>query len=269
MTTTSKVGKRTDTKRQPIRVLRPGVNSKIEFAVVNSEKQRFSVLADLTTGAPTITGGYAKWTVVDRPLRAGLTVFQGYDPSTMDIPILFDDFIDGQGQQIEEDIALLELMAGRGPGAANTRGDDKSPPIITVQCTDSGGNPFPLIPKTYQYSRSANTNPPLWVISNINWDANPERNAAGNRIRQAATVTVSQYVESVGLDSLSPQAPKGGTKRMLFPKGKTMRGVATQQQTTVKRLRSLNKGDKKLESYLRDENKKFKHQLRIKVPRIT
>lgn len=253
------------------RITRPGLPSKIEFAVLNSEVYRVSVLSDLNAGAPTVTGGYAKWGVIDRPLRAGLTIFEGYDPSTIEIPILFDDFIGGNGDAIEDDIQKLEYMAGRGPGAANTLGDNKIPPIITVQCYDTDGNAFPLIPKPYQYSPSTNTNPPIWVITGLSWDANPERNHAGNRIRQAATVTVTQYVESIGLDSLQPEQPKGKTKWMLFPHNRTMRYVATQQQTTVVKLRTLNNfgNNKKLDGYLRDPNKKFKHQLSIKVPRVS
>jgi hypothetical protein len=53
-----------------------------------SRNKTFAVLAG--EGAPTVTGGYPKVQVIDRPQRIGLTVFQGYDPFTIDVPIRFN-----------------------------------------------------------------------------------------------------------------------------------------------------------------------------------
>jgi hypothetical protein len=144
---------------------------------------------------PHITGGYAKLDIQDRPQRTGLTRFTGYDPVTMDIPIRFDTVAQGgQGVDIEDDIALLERMAGRGayPGAAVG-----PPPIVRISTTNARGEIVPLIPANYQWSL-ANPGAPLWRIQNpIDWDdsvpAGVLRNDAGNRIRQLATVTVQQH----------------------------------------------------------------------------
>src|ERR1700757_2276383 len=38
---------------------------------------------------PTIVGGYGKWTVIDRPLRQGVTVPTGFDPARVQVNIRF------------------------------------------------------------------------------------------------------------------------------------------------------------------------------------
>jgi hypothetical protein len=154
----------------------------------------FSVLAG--DQPPRVTGGYAKFSTVDRPLRTGLTQFDGYDPITMEVPIRFENFngdLDNvrgaSGAQIEDDIALLERMAGRG----NFRGAAVGPPpIIVITATNDSGVPVGLIPRNYQWTR-ANPNAPKWRVTSIDWDAEPLRNSWGNRIRQKATVSVQQH----------------------------------------------------------------------------
>lgn len=161
----------------------------------------FSVLAG--ESAPRIVGGYARYDVIDRQGRAGLTHFLGYDPITMEVPIRFEwertsPGGEPEGADIEEDIALLERMAGRGIGPGATIG---RPGRVRVTTT-SGGDPVPLIPSNYQPGRQ-NPNPPTWVVSDIAWDEAPWRNRAGNRIRQFAVVTLMQYVSPVAQGPLS------------------------------------------------------------------
>lgn len=144
---------------------------------------------------PRIIGGYAKLDTQDRPGRTGLTTFTGYDPVTMEIPVRFDTVATtGQGADIEDDIALLERMAGRGAYAGAAVGP---PPIVRVSTTNAKGEIVPLVPANYQWSAS-NPGAPLWRIQNpIDWDDSvPDgvlRNDAGNRIRQRATITVQQH----------------------------------------------------------------------------
>lgn len=139
--------------------------------------------------APRIVNGYAKFDVIERPMRTGLNVFTGYDPVEMEIPIRFQarDVTDGSG--VERDIKLLERMAGR-PGAAPAVGP---PPVIQVSTTDNAGRVVPLIPSNFQWSGKGSRTP-LWRIMNpIDWDPDPIRNAKGNRITQKAVVTVRQH----------------------------------------------------------------------------
>jgi hypothetical protein len=142
---------------------------------------------------PTIKTGYAKYDVVPVPGRVGVSRFLGYDPIEIDIPVQFENYAAELGATIENDIKALERMAGRGdyPGAAIG-----PPAVIRVSVTDNNGNIVPLIPANYQWSRK-NTDAPLWRISAISWDAGALRNANGYRVRQTATVTVTQYTPLV------------------------------------------------------------------------
>jgi len=155
----------------------------------------FNVLAG--DGAPTITAGFVKINVVDRPLRKGFTVPAGWDPITMDVPIQFEGIASqppgqsGVSSDIESDIKLLEWMAGRGTFYQANGGEVGSPaaglpPLVKVASRDSSGNQTNLIPPNVQGVQ--------WVISNIAYDANPYRGRGGNRIRQAATVTLTEWV---------------------------------------------------------------------------
>lgn len=148
----------------------------------------FHVLAG--DSAPQIVDGYANYETVDRPGRVGLTVFSGYNPITMEVPIVFEGVRDGRGVDIERDIRLLERMAGRGnfPGTAVG-----PPPVVRVSTTNGQGQVVPLIASNYQWSLQ-NPSAPLWRVAAIDWDPDPLRNRAGNRIRQRASVTLQQHV---------------------------------------------------------------------------
>jgi hypothetical protein len=154
----------------------------------------FNVLAG--DEPPKITGGYAKVESVDRPLRTALSVFTGYDPITMEVPVRFEAFISDSGSRgpygadVEADIALLEQMAGRGNFHGAGQG---APPLVQLSTTDALGRVVPLIPLNYQWSKD-NPTAPIWWITNIDWGDGALRNLHGNRIRQEATVTVMQYV---------------------------------------------------------------------------
>lgn len=150
---------------------------------------RFHVLAG--NQPPRIVGGYQKLEIIDRKGRTGLTHFTGYDPITMEVPIQFEGFIEKDGPGIEDRIALLERMAGRG----DFKGASAGPaPILRLSTTDNDGKIIPLIPPNYQWSKQ-NPTAPLWRISEIDWDADPLRDDKGNRIRQAAVVTVQQHTK--------------------------------------------------------------------------
>lgn len=168
----------------------------------------FHVLAG--DDAPSIVAGYAKFEVVDRDSRTGLTHFTGYDPVTMSVPIRFEAFKDGAGADIERDIAILERMAGRG----NFEGSSIGPPaVIRVTTTDNTGQVVPLIPKNYQWSPQ-NPSGPSWRVAGIDWEAGPSRNRAGNRIRQLATVTCQQHVSAtLAVRSVTARSKAKRTKR--------------------------------------------------------
>lgn len=170
---------------------RRGDRTKLRVPGTLRQADVFHVLAG--DEPPTPTAGYQKLEVVDRPGRVGLTRFTGYDPVSFDVPIRFENVRGQTGADIEDDIALLERMAGRGATAGAATGPA---PILRLSVTSASGKVVPLIPANYQWS-SQNPSAPLWRIANIQWDNTvPDgvlRNKAGNRIRQKAIVTLQQY----------------------------------------------------------------------------
>ena len=95
----------------------------------------------------------------------------------------------GAAALIERDIQVLERFAGRGdyPGAAFG-----PPAVVRISATDSSGVESRCCRVTYQWSQQ-HLNAPLFRISNIAWDAGALRLDNGNRVRQTATVTATQY----------------------------------------------------------------------------
>lgn len=172
----------------------------------------FSLDIDVFAGdqPPTVTGGYAQWATVQRPLRRSLTVFTGYDPPTLQFTIRFIKFDstgtwltdNTNGLFVEEDIKTMEWYAGEG----TTSGP---PPLVYMSSYDNHGNSTPLIPLQYQ-TDSLNSPSFLsgggvptypWVISALDWDTAPIRNADGWRIHQLATVTTQLYESLSGVTS--------------------------------------------------------------------
>jgi hypothetical protein len=183
-----------------------------------SNGHQFTVLAG--EGAPTVTDGFAKWNVIPRPQRVGMTVLGGYDPMVMDVPIMFDAVVHQPPtdvQDVEDDIQKLEWMGGRGilynePDSVGAPGQGDSP-LVWVYTTDGHGNQAPLVPLQYQNAGID------WIVTNIAYDANPLRGPSGHRIRQKATVTLTQHVDSGlgrGYDSAAVRAQQRNADKGKF-----------------------------------------------------
>lgn len=167
------------------------------------EEREVSVLAG--EGGVTPTEGWAKWAKVPRWGRVGLTVLEGYEPFALQVPVLFDS-VTNPSYDVEKEIQSLEWMGGRGiafgptpPGSrrkVGTPGVGDSP-LIQVYARDSNDHEVHLVPKQFQ------TADLRWVVDGnrggISFDANPLRAAkTGNRIRQAATINLTQHIPSPG-----------------------------------------------------------------------
>lgn len=244
-------------------VPQPTDAAKLTFAILNAKKVKpnsFTAFADLTAGRPTIIGGGAKWNTIDRPQRAGLTVFGGYDPLQMSVPLLFDGF--RTDASVEDDVALLWRMYGRGPGAPNTQ-KNKIPKVIEVI-----GD---LLPSIVRFSED-NQGPPNWVVTGVDEDGASAVHAGSQvLVRLSVTVTLTEFVTTSALASLQPDdgsAAKNQTN--IYPAGFTMAKVMQLQRTTLTALRSLNHfgSNKILDPYLRDRSKKFTKTVRVKVPTV-
>ena len=148
---------------------------------------------------PTITGGYAQWESVKRPLQRSLTIFQGYDPVQMTVDIIFGSWLDGWdtsdtgGQTVENNIAVLEWMGGSnfhvGPS-----------PVVYVWSYSNQGGQSDLIPRQYQSTKKSQY---PWIITGLRW-GQAWRNTNGYRVWQEATITLENYL------NLSP-APAADT----------------------------------------------------------
>lgn len=132
---------------------------------------QYSFTCLLGDGAPEISDGYGGWQVIDRARNVGLVQWNGRNPLTIKIPIMFDNFADGTS--LEPDIRQLEKMAG-------AEINMKQPPLVLI-------NSMGVVPHD---AHDATQND--WVISEIEW-GDSDRNEWGNRVRQAATVTVMEY----------------------------------------------------------------------------
>jgi len=110
------------------------------------------------------------------------------------VPIHFEAEPGHNGQDVENDIAELEKMAGRGNFTGAAQG---APPRIRVATVSRGKQLINLVPSNYRWTEG-NANAPLWWVSGISWDDDAWRDEDGNRIRQFATVTLTQYVTPDG-----------------------------------------------------------------------
>jgi len=152
---------------------------------------------------PVVKKGYSNWDKVTVPGRTGINRFVDYDPIELEISIQFEAFgndpddstspgyILAQGS-IEDRITTLERMAGRGtyPGAGYG-----PPAVVAVNTTDDREQLIPLIPMMYQHDPVKNPNAPLFRVTGLTWEdsADTLRNDAGYRVRQRATVILTQY----------------------------------------------------------------------------
>jgi hypothetical protein len=152
---------------------------------------------------PVITDGYAMWSTVPRPLRTGVTTFQGYNPAKMTLSLTFGIWTglgtgDGgwergpdAGKMVEADIATLEWMAGANFNAG-------APPFVYVNTYGNGGGTTNLVSSQYQETSgtgksTADTKRWPWIIdSGIQWGT-AISNREGNRIYQECTLSLTNF----------------------------------------------------------------------------
>lgn len=157
-----------------------------------------TAIARLDSQPPTVTGGYGGWTVTSRARRVGLTVWNGRDPIRMSVPVLFDGYVDGDGQEIM--ISRLSRMA-----LPPLKGGE--PPVITVS---GRGLPHP--------------GPTDWVIENLQWGTNVIQGFNGSgvmvRLRQDCVVNLIEYVadDRAAFKRLDPFSKAKGKSKSGWPK---------------------------------------------------
>lgn len=240
-----------------------------------TDNHSFAVLAGDTP--PTIVGGYGKWQTIDRPLRRGLTVFQGYDPMSMQVAVRFIKFnpIDGSWQKdagvgatIETEIAILEWMGGE----SITTGPS---PLVYLATHNGQGQAVPLIPFEYQPTLPnqpaafgyGNAQP--WIVTGLEW-GEAIRGEHGYRIRQDATVTVQYYQAPGGTQKTSQQSrsrPKAVTV-VSAPGADTCLKIARLQPTrnAPELARTIKNAPQNKDLHLRSVTQVIKHGKKVVVP---
>lgn len=160
--------------------------------------------------APTVTGGYAKWNVVDRPLMRSVTIFAGYEPAQMKVEVRFGQWNPGwetgpnASQKTENDIAALDMMAGS-VGHYNAG----PPQIVYVAAYSNQTGMSDLIPPKYQFTPYSGSKLFPWVVNGLQWGTSYRNPSTGQRVYQEATVTLLQYLGTIG----SPKAPAAPTQK--------------------------------------------------------
>jgi hypothetical protein len=115
---------------------------------------------------------------------------------------------------------------------------------------------------------------PSFVITALAWDTNPLRNELGYRIRQDATVTLTQFIQDEVSAASSSAQRSHNTKGQ---KGKTRTVISAPHRDTAlliaiyvgskdhyKAAREIVKANPKL--HLRSVTSKIKHRTHVKVP---
>lgn len=141
---------------------------------------------------PDVSSGYGGWEEVERPRRTTVTTWKSQPARRMALSVLIDNWLDstaGGPHSVESAIRQLERLALPRPGG--------QPPVVRVSA--AGG----VIPPFYEALG--------WVIDAISW-GDGLANADWNRVRQAATVTLLEYVSDDLLQKRSP-AKKQRAKR--------------------------------------------------------
>jgi len=235
----------------------------------------FTVLAG--EGGATIIGGFAKWAVIDRARRVGINVLQGYDPLVLSVPIRFDAITTGSATALERDIQILTWMGGRGKlfasdGRVGAAGYGDSP-IVNLYSATSSGVETPLIPPDAQGID--------WVISGLAFSEDVLRDNAGYRIRQDATVTLTQHVGSPGT-SADSAAVRSRARKSLRDKYKvitTRDGMDTYLQIAASvapknphkaavDIQAANKTNSNRKARVRSVNAHMGAHVRIRVPLV-
>ena len=146
-------------------------------------------------GAPTVTGGWVKVAKVPRFQRVAFTVPEGYEPIEMSIPVQFEAVrLTKERKDLENDILNMEWMAGRTPNPRE--GEVKGePPYVEAYAVNTEGRQIPLIPRQYQGEPGRSKQ---WYMTNIQFDPNPLRDTGGARLRQKATITLTEIVSTPG-----------------------------------------------------------------------
>lgn len=179
---------------------------------------------------------YGQYDTVIRPQNVALLEWTHYEPMKMSGPILLEGLMDGM-RSVEDDIAALERLAGRGPGA----GGRKRPPSVTLSAPQGFGA---LIPHNF------NGESLPWAITSLSLPAADaiRRNrqadgSGGHRVRQHGVVEVTQWVQDSRVEELSVSRRKNAHPRRrtthTVKNGETLQSISRAEYGTADRWQDI------------------------------
>ena len=199
--------------------------------------KQFYVLAG--DGGATVTDGIANAiSTINRPRRVGFTVATGWNPIAMDVPVRFTADYGYGPYNVENDIASLVWMAGRGTATTGTDSNF----VDLIYGAMSGTPPYVQLVSANPYAGPFTTLLPIeastvfsWLISAIQFAPNPVRqlpvnNNSGGRLRQDATISLIQYIAPPGSPLGPIQQPVPASQRQ--KQRNTQNGYRTYTSTT-------------------------------------
>lgn len=130
------------------------------------------------------SGGYGGWASLDRPRDTSAATWTGTPALTYTLPLIFDGIEASPGVDVSVEQACRALEAWG-------RGDKIAPPPVLQVFGEV------LVSPTSQ-----------WVLQDLAWGVR-ERNAAGERIQQAVTLTLLEFDAPVVLKSPAKKSRKG------------------------------------------------------------
>lgn len=199
---------------------------------------RFQVSAMPGPNPAKITDGFGGWQLISRPRRVAFTQFQGRNPFSMQINLMFDGYADGKSQ--ENSLKTLTWMAIPPQGSRDPRKVRLFGPAL----------PYPSSGE--------------WVINGIEYGDNVIWDELGRfRLRQDVTITLIRHVDS---DAIKLEEANPG---LSVPKSQI---ITTKAGDTVRTLAAFFYGDSTLwhtiadANGIRDPAYAIKPQTRLRIP---
>lgn len=181
---------------------------------------------------PTIEAGIGGWNVTERPREVGMTIWGGVEPFQLSLSLMFD----GWAARTNQENALANLIAVG-------RGDRESPPgVLAVE-----GLALPADD---------------WVIESMEF-GDPIYGTDGNRLRQAVTLTLREYVPPEYLRRYKTGKAHASTKHVTVraKRGDTLAKIAKRRKVKWTAIRDMNR---KLSS---KANAPIKEGTQVRVPK--
>lgn len=200
-------------------MLKAAKNAQITFDGVDTKVSVTCLIGG--DGIQTVSDSFGGWDVLNRPRNVGVLNWTGYPPLALSVPVLFDNW--HSQTSVEDDIANLERLAGRGPGFGGTR----QPPTLRLSTVDGFSK---LIPHGDDVNR--------WVIQTIDWGDALRRGkqpdgSGGHRVRQEGTVSLLQYTAVDLTVEKSASKRANGHQRTqpshVVKKGETLRKISQKE----------------------------------------